>query len=515
MNFPKINQELKENNNNVLSKTIITIVSALLFSISSFAQNGINYKALIKDDLGNVVANQNVRIQFSILDALSGGNIESLENHTIMSDANGIVIANIGEGSQSLSYGFFNDIDWGSHEHYLQVGIDLTGGTDFEDMGTSEFKTVPYALHAETIKNQAFKSEEGLTFSKNTTDDFVIGSTQLDDTGSSLDNARMFFDKDKASFRAGRALDDEWDANNVGNRSAAFGLNTIASGTYSMAIGNRTKAEALASTAIGAYNVGGGNPTTWIGTDPLFEIGNGTATINTETRNNALTVIKNGNVGIGFNSETPTQALDVSGKIKIANDFTTPTAGTIRFNETTNAFEGYIEETGWVTLGAEKREKTIVIPATQFVASLGTNRINAADNVKVAYTTNTVYLIGSSAAPDHYITAPIVLPIGSKLTSISYIFEDTQPEADLDFLLSKYCGDTGITIENQTVINLHAVSGIQNPNLSKYTYTLNETITSGCQYIVNASSSNGWRYRSLTSPNNLKVHKVYITYEED
>lgn len=505
MNFPKKNQELKENNKNILSKTIITVVSALFFSISSFAQNGINYKALIKDDLGNVVANQNVRIQFTVLDALSGGNIESQETHTIMTDANGIVIANIGEGSQSLSYGFFNDIDWGSHAHYLLVGIDLTGGTDFEDMGTSEFKTVPYALHAETIKNQAFKSEEGLTFSKNTTDDFVIGSTQLDDTGSSSDNARMFFDKDKASFRAGRALDDEWDANNIGNRSAAFGLNTIASGTYSMAIGNRTKAEALASTAIGAYNVGGGNPTTWIGTDPLFEIGNGTATINTETRNNALTVIKNGKVGIGFNSETPTQALDVSGKIKIANDFTTPTAGTIRFNETTNAFEGYIEETGWVTLGAEKREKTIVISASQFI---GVQPSGDDDRRYISYSSNTVHFEGpNNGAPSRFIQAPLILPINSILISITVVFSDISADQDLDFAITKHCGDT--SVEALTVIDIHNLNGLNNTNLFKYTYNLNETISEGCQYNVTASAADSWRF------GDLKVNKVYLTYQED
>jgi hypothetical protein len=48
------------------------------------------------------------------------------------------------------------------------------------------------------------------------------------------------------------------------------------------------------STAIGRYNVGGGDPTTWVATDPLFEIGNGTFS----AKNNALTILKNGNIGI-------------------------------------------------------------------------------------------------------------------------------------------------------------------------------------------------------------------------
>ncbi|WP_179007580.1 hypothetical protein [Winogradskyella forsetii] len=325
----------------------------------------------------------------------------------------------------------------------------------------------------------------------------------------------MFFNTGKGSFRAGRALGTEWDDANIGNRSVAFGLNTIATGYYSTALGNRTIADSYASTAIGTYNVGGGNPTVWVGTDPLFEIGNGTATINTETRNNALTVLKNGKVGIGYDAETPTQTLDVSGKIKVANDFTTPTPGTIRFNETANAFEGYIAETGWVTLGAKKREKTIVIPASEFVASL-------VGNMSVGYSSNTVFLTGSTPSNNlPYISAPLVLPVGSKLISISYVFEDNNPSSDLAFIFSKYCGDSNLTLETNTTLNAHVATGIQSTNLHKYTYNINESIQIGCQYVISASSGNNWGNPSAgtvvnpSAPPGVKVHKIYIRYEED
>jgi len=38
-------------------KTIYTLLAIILCTTFSFSQNGINYKALIKDDLGNVIAN--------------------------------------------------------------------------------------------------------------------------------------------------------------------------------------------------------------------------------------------------------------------------------------------------------------------------------------------------------------------------------------------------------------------------------------------------------------------------
>ena len=52
-----------------------------------------------------------------------------------------------------------------------------------------------------------------------------------------------------------------------------------------------------------------------------------------------------GNVGIG--TSTPQATLDVNGAIKVGNTTATPVAGMIRFNTTTNKFEGY-DGTAWV-----------------------------------------------------------------------------------------------------------------------------------------------------------------------
>jgi len=81
-----------------------------------------------------------------------------------------------------------------------------------------------------------------------------------------------------------------------GNFSTAMGSHTTASGNNSTTMGRSTNAQSYASTAIGHFNVGGGTINSWVNTDPLFEIGNGTDDLN---RENAVTVLKNGNVGIG------------------------------------------------------------------------------------------------------------------------------------------------------------------------------------------------------------------------
>ncbi|MFN0205903.1 MAG: tail fiber domain-containing protein [Planctomycetota bacterium] len=90
--------------------------------------------------------------------------------------------------------------------------------------------------------------------------------------------------------------------------STAMGSSTTASGQFSTSHGEGTKAESYSCTALGRFNVGGGNANTIIASDPIFEIGIGTGN---GTRNNAMTVLKNGNVGIA--TTTPGFTLEVNG----------------------------------------------------------------------------------------------------------------------------------------------------------------------------------------------------------
>jgi len=166
--------------------------------------------------------------------------------------------------------------------------------------------------------------------------------------------SRLFWDESKMAFRAGIAAGTEWDNANVGPNSVAMGYSTKANGNYStavnynttasgwasmamngyttasgtystamgsetiasgltsIAIGARTSAEAYLSTAIGRYNVGGGTANDWIATEPLFEIGIGD--IVEGIKSNALTVLKNGNMGIL--KAVPAKPLDVNGDIR-------------------------------------------------------------------------------------------------------------------------------------------------------------------------------------------------------
>ncbi|AZQ44870.1 hypothetical protein [Nonlabens ponticola] len=117
-------------------------------------------------------------------------------------------------------------------------------------------------------ESNEFISQSGVVH--NTTslknDDFAFGSDQLDnDTSTTDDDKRFFFDKSKAAFRAGQATGDTFDAVNVGTTSIAFGLNPTASGTSSVAMGRLTRATGTYALALGRSTLASGESSTAFG----------------------------------------------------------------------------------------------------------------------------------------------------------------------------------------------------------------------------------------------------------
>ena len=76
---------------------------------------------------------------------------------------------------------------------------------------------------------------------------------------------RMMWHPNKAAFRAGNVTLPVWDDVNIGRYSAAFGLNTLASGSRSAAFGEETAALGQKSTAFGFNTVASGENSVAIG----------------------------------------------------------------------------------------------------------------------------------------------------------------------------------------------------------------------------------------------------------
>ena len=351
------------------------VAITLLFTSICFAQNNINYKAIIKDSGGNILANQSVDLQFIIYEGAALTNNIYQESHTTNTDNNGIVIVNIGEGTTT---DVFADVAWGNDEHWLNVQVNT--GAGLVDLGTTQFMAVPYALQAEKAANvfsgdytdltnvPAITAPTGLEaldegngqghriIGRNLNNLGNIGLNAIDLSGSPIASTTYGATGEYAvamnrqttaqgQFSTAMGLDSKA----FGNTSTVMGFNTVANGFDAVAMGSYTVADASQSLAIGRYNVGGGNNQVWNPNDPIFEIGIGSGSMD---KLNAVTVLKNGNVGIGNTS--PTQKVVVDGKIKIGDDATSGSEGTIRYDQTSSNFEGH-NGTDWMVLNNKQQ----------------------------------------------------------------------------------------------------------------------------------------------------------------
>ena len=128
----------------------ILLVSFLLFSTTFLAQTPqeFTYQAIVRDASGNLLTNQSVGVQLSILKTSASGSAVFVETHSVTTNINGLITLNIGTGN-SIS-GSMVGINWSSDSYYIKSEIDITGGTNYTISGTSKLVSVPYALHAKT-----------------------------------------------------------------------------------------------------------------------------------------------------------------------------------------------------------------------------------------------------------------------------------------------------------------------------------------------------------------------------
>lgn len=138
-------------------KNSILLFALLLVSTFTFAQSGaprkFNYQAVPRSASGELLpANTTVQIQFSISEN-GPTDVKYVEEHAVTVGQFGVVNAQVGDGTAS---GFqphdFNALDWGKHNYFLSVAVDLNEDGAFsadEKFPASQLLSVPYALYAE------------------------------------------------------------------------------------------------------------------------------------------------------------------------------------------------------------------------------------------------------------------------------------------------------------------------------------------------------------------------------
>jgi hypothetical protein len=133
----------------VYSFMITLLVIVISGTVTATAQTtfpaGINYQAVARNSSGDELVNTDIEVQFSIRKGSPTGEYVYQEVFTdVTTSRYGVFSLIIGKGDPVI--GTFNEIDWSTANHYLQVAVKFEN--NFIEMGTMQFMAVPYALYA-------------------------------------------------------------------------------------------------------------------------------------------------------------------------------------------------------------------------------------------------------------------------------------------------------------------------------------------------------------------------------
>ena len=181
----------------------------LTFPVLIFSQSPekFSYQSVIKNSRGYLLKNQEVGLRISILfNSANGASVYS-EEHTALSNDNGLITLTIGEGTTS---DVFSSIDWGNGEYYLKVEVDPEGGINYVMNQTSQLLSVPYALYAGnatvnlSVIGQSYLTVSGSQITANkidaSTDVEGLSTVAVSGDYASLTNLPTLFDGDYANL---------------------------------------------------------------------------------------------------------------------------------------------------------------------------------------------------------------------------------------------------------------------------------------------------------------------------
>jgi hypothetical protein len=124
----------------------------MLFGVANmFSQTpqAFNWQFVLRDDAGGLSSDKNVSVRLSIHEVTQTGTVVYSEEFAVMSEKTGLV--NLQAGRGTVLSGDFSTISWGANAHFVQIEVDFLGGTTYEDLGTSQLVSIPYALNAASV----------------------------------------------------------------------------------------------------------------------------------------------------------------------------------------------------------------------------------------------------------------------------------------------------------------------------------------------------------------------------
>ena len=134
----------------IISIFIFTF-QASLFTANAQAPEKMSYQAVVRDASNNLVVNKQIGVQIFITQGTFPPVSVYSETHTSTTNSNGLLTLQLGGGT--LVSGNFSNIKWENGSTSVSANYDLSGGTNYTLLSSTQLLSVPYALYAKTAGN--------------------------------------------------------------------------------------------------------------------------------------------------------------------------------------------------------------------------------------------------------------------------------------------------------------------------------------------------------------------------
>ncbi|MCH8495074.1 MAG: tail fiber domain-containing protein [Balneolales bacterium] len=121
---------------------------------------GFNFQAIARNANGDLLSNQNIQAEITVIQGSESGNVVYTETHAITTNQVGLFQIVIGEGETSDN---FTTIEWANDNYFVGIAVDTDGSGTFEDLGATRLLSVPYALVARNVIDGVSVGETPIT----------------------------------------------------------------------------------------------------------------------------------------------------------------------------------------------------------------------------------------------------------------------------------------------------------------------------------------------------------------
>ncbi|MFM1874485.1 MAG: hypothetical protein RL266_222, partial [Bacteroidota bacterium] len=142
-----------------MKNLLILLLLGVSYMASAQVPQKFSYQGVARDNEGQVLDDQSIGVLVTIHHSSPTGITVMEESHAVTTNAFGLFNLTIGGGTPVFAD--MTAISWSGGVYYLEIAIDVTGGTNYQSMGTSQLLSVPYALYAENSATPGPQGPQG------------------------------------------------------------------------------------------------------------------------------------------------------------------------------------------------------------------------------------------------------------------------------------------------------------------------------------------------------------------